>query len=366
LCSKPIRNRDYNGKLIMMIQSNPSTPYLIVDMEAFEANLLAAETIVVPSRKKLRPHVKTHRCPDLAIKQIGLIATGLTCQTVGEAEGIAAVCPVEILISNEIVSPEKADRLAALAHTTRILVAVDSEKGLEILSIAAQSTGVTLGLLVDIDTGLNRCGVRSPEAAAQLAYQIAKTKGVHLAGVMGYEGRIRANEVNRAEKIKQSYLQLAAAKNQIEAAGLSVEIVSAGATSTLLDALESPFITEIQAGTYALMEDDLDKLSLPFQPAVSIATTVISTWGSRVVTDAGRRAMGCEYGLPICLDEHGKAVAANDEHLLLDWSGRMPSVGSIIFVRPSQNRTTFNLHQTVWLARKGTIYGSYPLLKGRS
>ena len=146
-----------------------------------------------------------------------------------------------------------------------------------------------------------------------------------------------------------------------QAAGLEVGIVSAAGTSTILEALRDPNITEIQAGTYALMEPDLDDLGLPFRCAVSVIATVISRSAGRVVLDAGRRTVGCDYGLPIALDPRAHTKSISDEHAVLEWKGDPPPLGAQIRLRPSQNRTTFNLYSHVWLMTDDRIVACLPI-----
>lgn len=343
------------------------TPALVVDLDAFDANLKAAEKLVGGTGKLLRPHFKTHRTPELALRQLGPAATGITCATVGEASVLVEAGVRDVLIANEVVTPAKLDTLARLALKARITVAVDAPEALRSLAQAAQRVGASIDVLIDQDIGLNRCGVRTIHDACALAALVAQMSGVQLTGIMGYEGRVRSSASERADAITSAYTQLAETKAALEGAGQTVRVVSSAGTSTLREALADPVITEIQAGTYALMEPDIEDLGLPFCPAAYVIGTVISRTQGRVVLDTGRRSITSDHGLPLCLDPRGQVVALNDEHAVLAWTNDLPELGAQVRLRPTQNRTTFNLHDKVWVARGDQIIDQWPITaRGKS
>jgi D-serine deaminase-like pyridoxal phosphate-dependent protein len=344
-----------------------STPALVVDAPVFEANLAAAERLVAGTGKTIRPHVKTHRSPALALRQLRRAgAVGVTCATVGEAEAMADAGIDDLLVANEVVSAEKLARLAALATRARVAVAVDAAEPALALAAAATRAGAVVDVLVDLDVGLGRCGVASVEAALDLAARCAGAAGLRFAGLMGYEGRARATEPDRGTRIAAAQRTLAAARARIEAAGLEVRTVSASGTSTLREALRDPTVTEIQAGTYALMEADIDGLGLPFRPALGVVATVISRTGGRAVVDAGRKSISCEYGPPTA---PGGAVvrAINEEHTVLAWPGAAPALGARVRLAPSHVRLTFNLHNVAWLVDGDDVVERFAVAaRGRS
>lgn len=343
------------------------TPSLFVDVDVFEANLKAAETLVTGTGKRLRPHFKTHRTPGLAIRQLNPTVVGFTCATVGEAETLVYGGLDHILLANEVVSPDKIATLARLALRCEIIVAVDAREPLRALERACEHYGSEIGILVDVNIGLNRCGVDSLEEAQNLAEEAASAPHLRFRGLMGYEGRIRSTIPNRRDKIKQAFEKLSEVKNHLEARGIPVEMVSAGGTSTLPEALAEPSITEIQAGSYCLMEPDITDLGLPFHCAVWVSGTVISRRPGRVVLDVGRRSIGTDHGLPIPEPPDATVVAVNDEHTILVWEGPLPELGSEVRLRPTQNRTTFNLHEIVYLVRNDQVIDVLPILaRGRS
>ena len=207
---------------------------------------------------RLRPHFKAHKTPEIARRQLAAgSCTGLTCATVGEAEIAAAFCD-DLLIANEVVTAAKCARIAALARRIRITTAVDSLAGLEALSRAARDAGSRVGVLVDLNVGQGRCGVEPGEAVVTLARQAAQSDGITLRGVMGYEGHLQAirNRAERESRTRQAMHGLVNAARLLRDSGLPCEIVSAGGTGTYDISGRIEGITEIQAGSYALMDTD--------------------------------------------------------------------------------------------------------------
>jgi D-serine deaminase-like pyridoxal phosphate-dependent protein len=346
------------------------SPALVVDLGCFDANVAAADDWLSGTGKKIRPHVKTHRTPALALRQLTAAAAGLTCATVGEAEAMVRAGASDILIANEIVDRAKLGRVAALAQQSQVCVAADSPDAVSALGEAARSAGSTVAVLVDVDVGLGRCGVPDPAAATALGAMVERTAGLRLAGLMGYEGRRRPSDPRRAAVIAHAYALLAEVKESFERSGLPAGIVSYAGTSTLREALADPSITEIQAGTYALMESNLGGLGLPFEPALWIVATVISRRPDQAVLDAGRKSIASDYGPPRPMVAGAELAAFNEEHITLRFdpsAGPVPALGQRVVLRPEHVRLTFNLHDVVWLAHPdGSVEKAPVSARGRS
>lgn len=338
-----------------------STPALVVDLDVFEANVAAMASIFEGTGKALRPHVKTHRTPELARRQLGGPAVGITCATVGEAEAMVDAGIDDVLVANEVVDPQKISRLVALARQARMGVAVDDPEPVMALSRAAVRAGVAIDVLIDVDVLLHRCGVASTAEAIRLADAIERAPGLRLRGIMGYEGRLRLKAEDRVARIARAYEILAEMRSALVAAGFAVEVVSAAGTSTLREAIAEPIITEIQAGVYSLMEPELLNLGLPFQCAVAIRGTVISRHPGRIVLDLGRRVVGMEYGPPLPLEFEARHIAISDEHATIELDDPSPALGSQLDFAPGQIRTTFNLHDHVWVSRGGRLIDRWPI-----
>lgn len=344
-----------------------STPALVVDLDIFEANVAAMASLLRAAGKTVRPHVKTHRTPELARRQLGGPAVGVTCATVGEAEVMVEAGIDDIFVANEIVDPAKLARLVALAHDARVAVAADDPEPVASLSRAAVTAGVNVDVLIDVDILIHRCGVASAADAVALAAVIERLPRLRLGGIMGYEGRLRLSVEDRDGKIGRAYAMLAEVRAALLGAGFPVKVVSASGTSTLREALADPTITELQTGVYALMEPELLVMDLPFRCAVTVRGTVISRHPGRVVLDIGRRVVGLENGPPVPRGFEASRIAVNDEHTILAMADPLPALGSRLDLVPGQIRTTSNLYDHVWAARGGEIVDRWPVAaRGRS
>ena len=338
-----------------------STPALVVDLDIFEANVAAMEATLQGTGKTLRPHVKTHRTPELARRQLGGYAVGVTCATVGEAEAMVDAGIDDILVANELVDPGKIARLVALSDRARVAVAADAPEPVATLSDQATHFGTTIDVLIDVDILLHRCGVDTVDGAIALAQAIDRAPNVRLRGIMGYEGRLRPSEDDRDARIARAYGFLAEVREALVEAGFDIPVVSAAGTSTLAEAIANPVITELQAGVYALMEPELAGPESPFRCAVTIRGAVISSHPDRVVLDIGRRVVGVEYGPPVPIGFSAERIAISDEHLTIDRPDPFPRLGEVCDLWPGQIRTTFNLHDYVWIARDGVVIDRWPI-----
>jgi D-serine deaminase-like pyridoxal phosphate-dependent protein len=275
-----------------------TTPALLVDAEALDHNL-ATMAAALPGAR-MRPHVKAHKCTALAARQREVGHTGFTCATIREVEGMAAAgLGDDLLLANEVVDARRLSAVVAAGH--RVTLAVDSEATIE----AAVAGGVG-EVVIDVNVGLPRCGC-APADAGRLA-ALARQRGLRVRGVMGYEGHVVGIEARdvRTELVAgcmELLLQAAA-----DVAG-DDGIVSAGGTGTYDS---NTWATEIQAGSYALMDTAYGKLDLPFRLALTVLATVVSVGESWVVADCGLKAFGMDHGNPtvpdatvwFCSDEH--------------------------------------------------------------
>ncbi|MGN6362520.1 MAG: alanine racemase, partial [Thermomicrobiales bacterium] len=166
------------------------TPALLIDLDIMERNLRTMADFFVDKPAKLRPHAKTHKSPVIAQKQLALGAVGITCAKLGEAEVLVEAGVPDILVANQIIGPTKIARLMGLLHHSRVTVAVDDAENLRALARAAGERGVELDVLVEVNTGMNRCGVAPGEPAVTLAKQAADLPGIRFRGIQAYEGHL--------------------------------------------------------------------------------------------------------------------------------------------------------------------------------
>ncbi|HMC40738.1 MAG TPA: alanine racemase [Acidimicrobiales bacterium] len=309
------------------------TPALLVDAQSFDANLAAmSEALPGP---RLRPHVKAHKCSELARRQKEAGHDHFTCATIREMEVMAgAGLGADLLLANEVVDASRLTVLAERGH--RVTVAVDSLATVDAV-VAAHISEV----LIDVNVGLPRCGC-DPTEAGSLADE-ARRRGVTVRGVMGYEGHAVGVE-DRAERTRQvgeSMAVLLAAH-----ADVGGDIVSAGGTGSF-DINDAA--TEIQAGSYALMDTAYGKLELPFRPALSVLATIISVnragWA---VADCGLKALGMDHGNPSLAGEWAAGLVwfCSDEHVTFSPPDGMalPKVGDRVEVLPAHIDPTVAYH----------------------
>jgi len=341
------------------------TPALLVDVPAMERNIRRMAAFFAQGPCRLRPHFKAHKTPEIARRQLaGGSCSGLTCATVGEAEAAATFCD-DILIANQVLGVGKAERVAALARRIDIKVAVDSLAGLDDIAAAAREAGVTIGVLVEVAAGF-RCGVAPGEEAVTLARRVAETEGVALRGVMGYEGHAVGLEDRASREItaRKAMERVLASVQAIREAGLPCEIVSAGGTGTYDITGRMEGITEVQAGSYVLMDTAYAKLGLPFEQAVSLLGTVLSRPSPTMcVADCGHKSCTYDHGNPAVKGVEGASVVfLADEHALISLppaSGIKP--GDRIELWPSHIDPTINLHDALYAAEGETVIDVWPV-----
>jgi D-serine deaminase-like pyridoxal phosphate-dependent protein len=314
-----------------MLVGDLSTPALVVDASAFEHNL-ATMAAALPGAR-MRPHVKAHKCTELARRQLAHGHRAFTCATPREVIGLAhAGLGDDLLLANESVDDT---RLRAMAELdARVTIAVDSEATVK----AAARAGLR-EVLVDVDVGLPRCGC-APDAAGRIADQ-ARAARLTVRGVMGYEGHVvgLANRAERIEKTEHAMAKLLAAH-----ALVGGDVVSGGGTGTF-DV--NPWVTEIQAGSYALMDTAYGALGLPFRRALCVVATVVSVSGNRAVADCGLKALGMDHGNPAIDD--AAVWFCSDEHISFA-PGQPLRVGQRVAVWPAHVDPTVAYHERMHLA----------------
>jgi D-serine deaminase-like pyridoxal phosphate-dependent protein len=342
------------------------TPALVLDVAALDRNIRRMADFFAQGACRLRPHFKAHKTPEIARRQLaGGSCVGLTCATVSEAEATAEFCS-DLLIANEPIGPGKCERIAALARRVRMIVAVDSTAGLGAISAAARHAGVAVGVLIDLNVGQTRCGVLPGAAAVALAKEAASTPGVRLRGVMGYEGHVVSlpDRVEREARTREAMAGLVETAALIRAAGLRCDIVSAGGTGTYDISGRIAGITEIQAGSYVLMDTDYGRLDVPFEQAFWALGTIISRPDpGRCVADCGHKSMTKDHGLPTVRGIEGASVVSlNDEHATITIpSDSKVAIGDRVFLRPSHTDPTINLHDVFYALEGEKVVGVWPI-----
>jgi D-serine deaminase-like pyridoxal phosphate-dependent protein len=317
-----------------------ATPALLVDADVLDRNIATmAEALPGP---RLRPHVKAHKCTGLAQRQAAAGHRAFTCATIRECEGMAAAgLGDDLLLANEVLDATRLGRLVAAG--ARITLAVDSEQ-----TIAAAAAGGVREILIDVNVGLPRCGC-APEDAGKLA-DLACQRGLEVRGVMGYEGHVvgLVDAAERAERCRAAMELLVRAHDDVGG-----ELISAGGTGTY-DL--NTWATEIQAGSYALMDTAYGRLGLPFEQAAFVLASVISTSPGWAVGDAGLKAFGMDHGNPEL--KAGTVLFCSDEHV--SFTPPRP-VGDRAWLVPAHIDPTMACHERVQVFSGDTVVDVWPI-----
>jgi D-serine deaminase-like pyridoxal phosphate-dependent protein len=330
------------------------TPCVCIDLDIMEQNLKVMADFASSHSLALRPHVKTHKIPELARLQVQHGACGVTVAKVGEAEIFVEAGLDNIFIANQVMGAGKLERLTELARRARVLVAVDSVQNAAPLSEAARTRG--LEVYIEVDAGLGRCGVRSPEQAVALAQEISRMSGLRLVGVFTHEGQVY--RANTREELEQEAISAADFTVQVASAlrdaGFAVEVVSVGSTPAARVAPLVKGITEMRPGTYIFNDRNMLALDAasPSDCALTIQATVISRPADdRAIIDGGSKILGSDpcvrgagFGLVIG-HEDIRVERLWEEHglLSLPLACESPGVGDRIEVIPNHCCHVMNL-----------------------
>jgi len=335
------------------------TPSLLMDLDTMESNLLRMAAFFNGRGPKLRPHFKAHQVFALAKRQIEHGAIGLTCARLDQAEALVDQGIDNILVANEIAGESKIRHFVDLAQRAPVIVAVDNPKVVSDMARLAGSSRERLNVLVDVDVRLGRCGVRPGEEALALA-KVVLAKGLKFRGLMGYEGQVALPPGPEKDRVVcEGLTRLIDTRTMIEDARIPVEIVSCGGSSDFSIAAKHRDITEIQAGSYLLMDSSYVPFAPEFKPTLSILATVISkTPGERIVVDAGFRAMSGENGLPSIKTPAGlRPKALHIEHTIIEVTDPSVSieVGDKIEIWVRFLDQTLGLHDHLYGIRRGEV-----------
>ena len=322
--------------------SQLQTPALLVEAAVLDQNLATMAEALPPPR--LRPHVKAHKCTELARRQAALGATRFTCATIREVEGMAAAgLGHDLLLANEVVDASRLGQV--VAGGARVTLAVDSEATIE-----AAAAGGVREVLIDINVGLPRCGA-DPDDAGRLA-GLARRAGLDVRGVMGYEGHVvgLVGEQERAEGVGPCMELLVHAHDQTGG-----ELISAGGTGTYS---LNTWANEIQAGSYALMDTAYGQLGLPFGQALSVLSTVISVSPGWAVADCGLKSLGMDHGPPTIPD--ASVWFCSDEHITFA-AEAPPRVGDRVRVLPAHIDPTVAYHDRMHIVDGDDVVETWPV-----
>ena len=360
---------------------NIPTPALIVDLGAFEANIQKMADHCRQAKVGYRPHAKTHKCPQIAKRQIAAGALGVCVATVPEAEAMAAAGINGILLTSPIVDAGKIGRMVALASGGgKVMLSIGHPREAELLAAAAEAAKAQLDVLVDLDVGDKRTGILPGEPAVELARQISRSKNLTVRGVQAYAGHAShtVGFENRQRVSREAIAKAVETKGLLQRAGFDAQILSCGSTGTynIDSAIEG--VTELQVGSYVFMDVDYRRIGgrdgnavyADFQPSLTVLTTVVSaTHPERVTVDAGTKALDTTTAnIPQAKNRPGLLYAKNGDEfgaVNLEPGGKLPAIGERLeFIVPHCDPNV-NLYDRIYACRGEKVEAIWPVAARR-
>jgi D-serine deaminase-like pyridoxal phosphate-dependent protein len=350
------------------------TPALVLDLDAFERNIAKMADFAARAGVRLRPHAKCHKSPAIALRQIASGAIGQCVQKVGEAEVLVRGGIKDVLVSNQVVGERKLLRLASLAKDATIALCFDAPEQVDAASRVARDFGVELGALVEIDVGMERCGIAPGRDAAMLARRIADAPSLKFRGLQAYHGRAQHLPTwqERAQAIAFAVDAVRETECSLAAENLACEIISGGGTGTFEFEAASGIYTELQAGSYAFMDTEYARIGArdggryaEFEHSLFVLASVMSTPApDRAIIDAGLKSYSAEKGPPWVHGREGVEVTGvSDEHgrLAVGTNARPLKLGEKIWLIPGHCDPTINLHDWYVGVRNGRVETLWPI-----
>lgn len=354
------------------------TPAAVLDLDAFERNVAKMQERARAAGLAVRPHSKSHKCSALAKRQLAAGAVGICCAKLAEAEAMAAAGIGQILVTSPIAGAGPAARAAKLAaELPDFRIVVDHPDGARELAAAATSLSIEgpIQVVIDVDVGLGRTGVNSPEQAAETARAVLASPNLKLIGVQGYGGAWQHMEgANaRASAVAEGMKKLTAAMAAIREAGGRVDVVTGGGTGTFEADAAQGVLNEVQVGSYAFMDREYraalkEDPDGAFEQSLMIATTVISANHPRWVTvDGGLKAFSTDgpVAAPQPLSEKFAACAFmffGDEHgLLMRPEGQAVARGERVELAPGHIDPTMDRYDVIHLVRGDVLVEIAPV-----
>jgi D-serine deaminase-like pyridoxal phosphate-dependent protein len=350
------------------------TPALVIDLDAFDRNVAKMAAFARQAGVRVRPHAKTHKSSAIALRQIAQGACGQCVQKVGEAEALVRGGVTDVLVSNQVIGERKLRRLAALANDAKVALCFDSAEQVDAASRVAHQFGVELGGLVEIEVGMERCGVKPGRDAAVLARRIADAPGLTFRGLQAYHGRAQhmATYQERAQAIAYAIDAVHETLRALEAEKLTCEIVGGAGTGTFAIEAASGVYNELQVGSYVFMDTEYARIGgrdggryTEFEHSLFVLASVISVPAAdRAIVDAGLKSYSAERGPPWV---HGlddvEVTGVSDEHgkLKVGPNGKRLSVGDKVWLIPGHCDPTVNLHDWYVGVRNGRVEALWPI-----
>ena len=358
-----------NAAVIGLSKGALDTPALLVELPSMERNIARMAEPIIGSGVNWRPHTTGQKVPAIAHMELAAGAIGVTCAKLGEAEVMAAAGIRDILIANQITGLPKVTRLANLLYHADVIVAVDSIENVAELSAAVQAKDARLRVVVEVDLGLKRCGVPPGKPVLELARTVSDAPGLTFAGLMAWESQCAPllDLIEKRACIQQALALLTGSADLCRGDNIPVEIVSCSGTGTYQISATIPGVTEVQAGGGIFSDVHYaEDFGLDHEFALTIMTTVISRpTRTRIVVDAGRKAMSCDFAMPRPLGLDGvKSMSLSAEHgrIELEEANTTLRVGDTLEFIVGYSDTTVFLHDDMYATRDGKVEVVWPIL----
>lgn len=349
------------------------TPCLLIDVDRLEHNVQAMAAVTAAADVRLRPHAKTHKLIEVAQRQLASGCAGLTVAKLGEAELFAEHGVTDLLIAFPLWGQAKWERLCSLAAQARVRVAADSYEVFAGIADAASKHGLAIPVLIELDTGLGRCGVRTVGDAQSLAERLSTLTGVELIGLLSFAGQSYAAGPEQRRAIAAAdAARLVEVAEALRERSFEIGEISVGSTPLAAHLAELHGVTEFRPGTYVF--SDRDQVALGWGTLDDCALTVLATVVSRpapgrAVIDAGTKTLSSDRAG----DAHGygairghpewKLTALYEEHGVIELVGRdEPPIGTTLEVIPNHACGALNLHDWVAATRAGVVHEWWPVL----
>ena len=354
---------------IDFLRNSVDTPALLIDEPLLQKNLETMAAYCADVGIALRPHTKTHKCPEIARRQLALGAIGLVCAKLGEAEAMAAAGLGPLLVANQVIGPLKMKRLLALNEQVDISICVGRVEHVEELIKTAYAANTKLSVFIEVEVGMQRCGTDGPRATLDLAKIICDAPELEFRGVIGYEGHAVGTKdlSDRLHKAEDSHSKLALAAALIRQNDIEVPVVSAAGTGTFNLGVGGDELTEIQPGSYCLMDSDYhgyENVRDHFELACTVLTTVIDQVDRRIVLDVGLKSIATDQGLPVTRwREDIIPFEIHEEHYCMEAGedNPVPRVGDRLELLPSHICATANLYDEFHVFREQSLIARWPI-----
>lgn len=341
-----------------------TTPSLLLDLDVVDRNIATMASAAAALGVGVRPHVKAHKCVQLAQRQVDGGSIGLTCATAAELEAMTATSADELLLANEIIDPRKLDRIAVVARDRAVALAVDDEEHVELAATAARRAGAVMGIVVEVDIGMRRAGVRSSGAAARLAEAVTKRTELSFRGLHAYEGHcvMIGDAGERIAAVHDAVECLAEAASAVVDAVGSCDLVTLGGTATFATAGAHRCVTDVQAGSYVLMDSFHQRL-VPdlFEPALTVLATAVSVHGRTAVLDTGRKSVSTDLAAPEFRGSEVRSAQFHEEHCVIETGSIRLLLGDRLEIVPGYTPTTVQLHDKIHVVRDDIVVDVWPV-----